>query len=140
MKNKPLYWYKQSSVIPFQFEKNILKLLVITSVKKKKWIFPKGIIEQNLTPKESAIKEAFEEAGVSGELLETQLGNYSYKKWGGKCEVRVYGLKVTEILNDYEENFRERKWIEIGEVEQYIQNKKLFNIVKYLDEYLRSTK
>lgn len=140
MKNKPLYWYKQSSVIPYQFKKDKLRLLIITSVKKKKWIFPKGIIEEDMTPEKSAAKEAYEEAGVVGELLNKELGFYTHKKWGGECEVKVFGLLVTGILEDYEESFRDRKWIEINEIEKYITNKNILDIVKNLDDYLKTNK
>jgi 8-oxo-dGTP pyrophosphatase MutT (NUDIX family) len=42
--------YSQSAVIPFQLKKNRIKILLITSLKTKQWIFPKGIIEEHLTP------------------------------------------------------------------------------------------
>jgi phosphohistidine phosphatase len=127
---KPNYWYQQSSVIPFQLNNGKLKVLIITSRKKKRWIFPKGIIEVDLSPEESAKKEALEEAGVKGELLTRLIGEYEYNKWGGKCNVKVYGLKVLTILSEWEEDFRERKWIGIDEVGNYIKQNKVLNIVK----------
>ena len=130
MKNKPKYWYKQSAVIPFRKTDGKMEVLIITTRKKKKWIFPKGIIEENLTARESATKEAFEEAGITGELLAHNLGKYTYKKWGGNCKVKVYGLRVNTILNNWEEDFRERKWIDILDVEKFIDNPKLLEIIR----------
>jgi len=135
MKNKPEYWYKQSSVVPFRIVGNKVEILVIKTRKKKKWIFPKGIIEVGLSARESAIKEAFEEAGVKGKLLTEKLGGFSYKKWGGKCKVKVYGLEVITILDIWEENFRERKWIEISNAEKYISESEVLNILIKLKEY-----
>ena len=58
--------FSQSAVIPYRLSKNGLEILLITSLKRKHWIVPKGYIEFNLTPFESAKKEAYEEAGVLG--------------------------------------------------------------------------
>ena len=52
--------YPQSAVIPFQVKKNRIKILLITSLKAKQWIIPKGIIEKTMTPQESALQEAEE--------------------------------------------------------------------------------
>ena len=132
MKNKPEYWYKQSAVIPFRYIGEATEVLIITTRKKKKWIFPKGIIELNMSARESALKESFEEAGLRGILRSKKLGNYSYKKWGGICKVKVYALEVKSIVNIWEENFRERKWVEINEVEKYIKEKEILKILTKL--------
>ena len=70
-----------------------------------------------------------EEAGIKGKLLPHKLGSYTYKKWGGKCKVKYMDLKVDTILDDWEENFRERKWIDILMLEN-IFNVKLNKIIK----------
>ncbi len=138
MKNKPDYWYKQSSVIPYRIINNKIEVLIISSRKKKKWIFPKGIVELDLSARESAIKEAFEEAGISGKLSPNRLGRYSYKKWGGKCKVKVYALKINKILDAWEESFRDRKWIEINNTSEYIKDKKILAIVNKLKFQLQN--
>ena len=129
MKSKPEYWYKQSAVIPFRNTEDGVEVLLITSIKKKKWIFPKGIVEENLTSRESSIKEAFEEAGIKGELLPQKFGKYKYKKWGGTCKVKVYALNVDTVFDSWAEEFRERKWVKLREVDKFIKSKKLLNIV-----------
>lgn len=130
MKNKPKYWYKQSAVIPFRKSGEKLEILLVTTRKKRKWIIPKGIVEESLSSRQSAAKEAFEEAGIEGELLPNKIGKYTYKKWGGICKVKVYALRVVTILDFWEEDFRERKWIDILDVEEYIENIKLLEIIK----------
>jgi phosphohistidine phosphatase len=132
MRKKPDYWYKQSAVIPFRIINNKIEVLLIKTRKNKKWIFPKGIIENGYTAKSSAEKEAIEEAGVKGKLTEKKLGKYSYKKWGGKCKVKVYGLEVDTIFDTYEEDFRERKWIAIDIAADYIFFDKLLEIIHEL--------
>ena len=43
-------------------------------------MLPKGHINSNMTPCQSAIKEAFKEAGVHGKVPKTSLGTYTYGK------------------------------------------------------------
>lgn len=138
MKNKPEYWYEQSAVIPFRKTAEMVEVLIITSTKKRKWIFPKGIIEENLTARESSVKEALEEAGVKGELLPEKLGAYKYKKWGGRCKVKVYALNVNSILDKWEEQYRDRKWVKINEIHNYIKNDNIIELANKLNNILIS--
>ena len=136
MKRKPDYWYIQSSVIPFRIKNGNLGLCIISSRKKKKWLFPKGIVESGLSTGESALKEAIEEAGVYGILLKPSVGKYIYSKWGGECQVEVYGLRVTKVLKTWEEDFRSRKWIDVKDLKKYILKDDLIQIVNNLIKFL----
>jgi 8-oxo-dGTP pyrophosphatase MutT (NUDIX family) len=114
--------YPQSSVIPFQFENNKIRILLITSINSGKWIFPKGIIEANLTPEQSALQEAFEEGGIEGEIVNIPLGKYTYQKWGGTCEVVVFPMRVTKVLEDWPEaGQRKRKWNTINKAMKLLE-------------------
>lgn len=135
---KPEYWYKQSSVIPYRIINEKLEILFITTRKKKKWIFPKGIVEEGLTPRQSSVKEALEEAGIKGKLLSKKVGSYSYKKWGGMCNVEVFGLEVTTIFNDWEENFRDRIWVNPHEFKDYINDENNLELLFKLQAILKS--
>jgi len=127
--------YPQSAVIPFQVKKHHIKILIITSLKSKQWIFPKGIIENYLTPQESALQEAGEEAGVEGNVLDIELGEYSYRKWGGICNVMVYPMLVTRVLEDWPEaEIRKRKWVSIDKAEKFISKKELLKLLKKFEE------
>lgn len=63
-----------------------------------------------MTPCESALKEALEEAGAVGDADETPVGVYSYEKWGGICTVSVFAMKVIKLNDTWPEDFRERRW------------------------------
>ena len=127
------YIYKQSGVIPFKIEEGILKVLVITSRRTKQWIFPKGIVELNMSPQESAEEEAFEEAGVSGKVFNKELGSYTVKKWGGECTVTLYPMKVTKEIDNWPESFmRKRKWFSINEACKNIAKEEIVNILRRL--------
>ncbi len=82
--------FRQSSVLPYRLGKKGLEVLMITSMKRKRWIIPKGIVEPDMTPWDSAAKEALEEAGVEGDVSSQKIGRYHYEKWGGLCRCDVF--------------------------------------------------
>lgn len=129
MKTKPDYWYKQSAIIPYRLIDEEIEVLLITSQKKKHWVIPKGIVEKDLLPFDSAKKEALEEAGVTGKVDMKIIGKYKYKKWGDKCYVEVYSMEVETVYKYWLESFRERRWVKYNEIIKYIDNKKLMKII-----------
>lgn len=113
MRDRPAYYYTQSSVIPYRIKDGKVEILVVMSSKRKHWVLPKGISEPALSLQESAAKEAFEEAGVVGEVAEELVGTYTYDKWGAECTVKVYPMRVTRELpeKEWEEKHRGREWL-----------------------------
>jgi 8-oxo-dGTP pyrophosphatase MutT (NUDIX family) len=106
--------FNQSGVIPYRKNEGILEILLITSIKRKKWIIPKGYIEFNLSPFESAKKEAFEEAGIIGSNETVELGTIKLKKGIGITNMIIFSMEVIKILDDYpEKELRKRKWFTI---------------------------
>ena len=67
------------------------KVLMITSRNSGRWILPKGHIEKGQTPRDAVTVEAYEEAGLKGQVAETKIGSYFYKKADRKD---VKGFKV----------------------------------------------
>jgi len=109
---RPAYYYNQSSVIPYRYNKGKLEILLILSSKKNHYVIPKGIKEPGLTPRESAEKEALEEAGVKGKVALHPIGFYTYEKWEATCTVTVYPMEVTLMIDEkhWEEKHRGREW------------------------------
>jgi 8-oxo-dGTP pyrophosphatase MutT (NUDIX family) len=95
--------YQQSGVIPYRRVQDQLEILLITSIRRGHWIIPKGIIEPHLSPADSACKEAWEEAGIVGQVDGKPLGFYQYVKWGGVCRVRVFLLHVQTVYDQWSE-------------------------------------
>src|SRR6185436_20460387 len=92
-----------------------VQVMLITSRRGKRWTVPKGVVEPTLAPAASAAKEAFEEAGIRGELGSEPLGAFEYEKWGGTCHVEVYALHVREELDEWpESDRRQRRWLDIA--------------------------
>ena len=113
LRDRPAYYYTQSAIIPYRIEQGRLQILVVRSSQKKHWVVPKGIADPGRTLQESAAKEAFEEAGVEGEVEQQAIGAYRYAKWGATCTVSVYPLRVSRMLSDHEweESHRGRRWV-----------------------------
>jgi len=62
LRDRPSYYYRQSSVIPYRFKHQRIEILLITSSSNKHWVVPKGIHEPGMSARSSAAKEALEEA------------------------------------------------------------------------------
>jgi 8-oxo-dGTP pyrophosphatase MutT (NUDIX family) len=138
---KPESYYNQSAVIPYRYSKSKLEILLITSIKQKQWIIPKGIIEDNLSPQESACKEAFEEAGISGRVVGDMIGEYTYEKWGGVCRVRVYLFEVDTLHKSWPElHLRERRWFSLEKAKKVVHSQQVIDILTSLSETLRTLK
>ena len=122
--------FDQSAVIPFREKSGKTEILLITT-RKGNWTIPKGIIEDDLSPQESALKESVEEAGVWGLVSQKKVGTYDYKKWGGVCHVKVYTMKVTKVYSKWEEkSFRERLWVSAEKAVKMVSKKGLARIIK----------
>jgi phosphohistidine phosphatase len=133
-RDRPAYYYTQSSVIPYRVRDGKLEVLVIASSKKHHLVVPKGIKDPGLSPCESAAKEALEEAGIEGEIAEAALGSYTCEKWGATCTVAVYPMKVTRLIpeEEWEESHRGREWVTPDMAASRLKQKELRPLVKKL--------
>jgi 8-oxo-dGTP pyrophosphatase MutT (NUDIX family) len=130
--------FSQSAVIPYRISKKGLEILLITSLKKKNWIVPKGYIEFNLTPFESAKKEAYEEAGVLGSNETLEVGSFKLEKPIGHCMIKVFTMEVYEVLENYPEiNDRKRKWFTPEEAVEAISIPEIAEMIKELNYKLK---
>jgi 8-oxo-dGTP pyrophosphatase MutT (NUDIX family) len=132
--------FEQSAIIPYKIEEEELKILLITSIRKKKWIIPKGFIEFNLSPFESAKKEAFEEAGVIGTNETFELGSFSLNKYGGLTKIIVYSMEVEKYKDAYpEKNLRKRKWFTVLEAIETVSIPEVKELISSLQEKVKSS-
>ncbi len=128
--------YKQAAAVPFLTEKERVRVLLITSRKSGNWIFPKGLIEPGDSPVFTAMKEAMEEAGISGEIIPRVIFRYRYPKWDGLCHVSVYPLKVSDLLKHFEEEReRKRRWFDLDDAVAAVQKTVLKEALTAFKEY-----
>ena len=132
MQSKPDYYYRQSAVIPFRRGRSGFEVLLITNRKRCRWIVPKGVVEPDLSPADSAAKEAYEEAGIKGRVLPDPLGFYEYEKWGGTCRVEVYAMEVEQELETWPEGFRDREWVSAAQAAERVREPELKGLIEGL--------
>lgn len=137
---RPAYYYRQSSVIPYRMKKGKPQVLLILSSGGKRWVVPKGIVEPGLSPAESALIEAEEEAGAKGKVSGPALGTYVYEKWGAPIRVEVFAMEVSRLMDapQWAESHRGRQWVSLAEAREQLAQKGLLALLDRLQERLAS--
>ena len=127
---KPVWYYSQSAAIPYRLKNGKFQILLITTRGRKRWIVPKRIVEQDLSPTESALQEAYEEAGVKGRIRTKPVGGFQYQKWGGTCSVTVFPLAVEEVLDKWPDSkVRQRKWVSVQAAQDMVDEPDLKRMI-----------
>ncbi|BCR06820.1 hypothetical protein DESUT3_38890 [Desulfuromonas versatilis] len=130
---KPEWFFRQSGVIPYRWHQGQLQVLLVTTRRRRHWIIPKGIIEPDMSPAESAVNEAWEEAGLRGSLHRLAVGEYRYAKWGGMCTVQVFLFRVAQIEEDWPEaGIRWRQWLSVEEAAHRVREPEMGRILERL--------
>ena len=124
----PLRRLLQSGTIPYRERPSGVEFLLVTS-QRGNWIFPKGIVEPNESPEDTAVKETREEAGVSGMLVSGPLGSYDDFKWRTECTVQLYLLRYLEDVHWEEGDLRERRWCGYEEAMRLIKKDELRDLL-----------
>ncbi|MGA7540209.1 MAG: NUDIX hydrolase [Steroidobacteraceae bacterium] len=108
----------QYGALPYRKSKTAgVEVLLVTSRETKRWIIPKGWPIKGLSPKKSAAREAYEEAGVLGAIRNKPIGRYVYNKMLNErtvaipCQVRVFPLRVRRQGKTWpERQQRDARW------------------------------
>ncbi len=122
------YFYEpvmQASAIPYEVTEEGIRVCLIATQSKKRWVFPKASLEGRCS-REVAIRAAREEAGVSGRISEKPVGRY--KRLKGSCLylVEVFPLEVTAYLRGWREiGERQRRWVDATQAAQVLVNPEL---------------
>jgi len=102
----PVYWDKAGK----------LRVLMVTSRDRGRWVMPKGWLMDGKTPWMAAEIEALEEAGAVGFISDKPVGKYYYdKRLEGsdtvRCCVTLYPLVVENLKRRWKESKqRKRHW------------------------------
>jgi 8-oxo-dGTP pyrophosphatase MutT (NUDIX family) len=130
----------QYGALPYRLHGDAaVEVLLVTSRATRRWIIPKGWPIKGLKPGEAAAREAYEEAGVRGNV-ERAIGNYVYDKYSKTrqastpCTVHVFPLVVTRQLQDWPEaKEREAQWYSIAEAASLVGNVGLSALILRLE-------
>lgn len=97
------------------------EILLIRSLDTNRWILPKGWPMRGKTLAQAAEIEAWEEAGVRGEIAAESIGYFTTEKRRGSgvkqpARVQVYSLRVTGISDEFpESHLRKSQWFSVAE-------------------------
>jgi 8-oxo-dGTP pyrophosphatase MutT (NUDIX family) len=118
---------RQAAAIPLRGG----KICLITSSNGKRWIIPKGLIEPGQTAGETALQEAWEEAGLVGTLNPEPVGSFLYDKWCGTCHVTVFMMEVSEVVQEWpERSLRQRNWLSVASALARIEDEGLVEVLR----------
>ena len=128
----------QFGALCWRVRKNKLQMLLVTTRRTRRWVVPKGWPMDGATPAESAAAEAFEEAGVRGEVSERCVGIFTYTKEMSDgdlpCVVAVFPIHAGTILDDWpEKDMRRRRWLTPRKAAALVQEPELARILLDFD-------
>jgi 8-oxo-dGTP pyrophosphatase MutT (NUDIX family) len=135
----------QFAALPWRIsEGGMREVMLLTSRETHRWVVPKGWPMRGRKPAEVASQEAYEEAGLVGQVVGKQpIGNFHYAKRLAKkailCEVRVFLFRVERELDDWpEKGQRQGRWFDAAEAATLVEEGGLAEIIsRFAGSYVR---
>ena len=127
---------RQVAALPWRQGEAGVEVMMITSRETRRWVIPKGGRMVGKTDPQAAAQEAYEEAGIQGETLDTVVGHFRYDKrlkTGAlqACVVAVYPLEVLIQLGAWpEDQQRQRRWMTQAEAAASVHEPDLANLIR----------
>ena len=132
----------QIGAICWRMHRAKVEVLLITSRDTGRWVIPKGWPMEGLSEAEAASIEAWEEAGVRGDIAPESLGSFDYDKVLSAtkaipCTVTVFGLRVAALHTDFpERKQRRRKWFAAEKAARKVAEPELRQLLKAIAKQL----
>lgn len=129
---------KQYAALPWRLTGAGREVLLISSRDTGRWVIPKGWPIKGLSPAETAAREAYEEAGLGGQISKKPIGEFNYDKrlndgTSQPCRVEVYALERMIQHREWpEQSQRKRKWFSVPEAAEAVQEPELKQIIRKL--------
>ena len=112
-------------VVPFRVLASGKVEVLIISTRQKNWSFPKGNLMKIIGPRRTALLEAYEEAGIDGNLHSRPIPCTIDRT----C-VYFFPMEVTKLFDDWPEStFRKRKWIQIKKARKMLHHREMGKIL-----------
>ena len=124
--------------IPFDIRDDQIALLFVTSQTRGRWILPKGLAKEGETHAETCQREGFEEAGVSGIVMDdfpmTLPINKKSADEGNAVPVTYYPMLVEEQSDEWPEaDKRERHWALLSDADKVVHREDLLALVRQFE-------
>jgi 8-oxo-dGTP pyrophosphatase MutT (NUDIX family) len=127
--------FMQYAALPYVSAGDRLLVCLVTSRETKRWIVPKGWAKAGTPGPLVAADEAFEEAGIVGNVGAQALGSYEYRKKlhvfaYATCRVTVYPLHADHQLRDWPERHQRRlAWLDPQEAARRVREADLAKMI-----------
>lgn len=130
---------KQLGVLAYEFHRDQVWLVLVTNRKGTRWILPKGQPEASLSGKKVAIMEAYEEAGILGEInREIAPVEVEVQTNRGRVRLIVYPMRIRKLMSKFPENkLRKRLLLDSEKALRKLDKKPLKICVKKLVKKLK---
>ena len=131
----------QVAALPYRIDDDgQVDILLITTRRTKRYIFPKGWRMKGRSDADAAAQEAKEEAGIIGTVSKHPIGQYFYWKelarMSTKIRVSVYALAVSEQLWQWpEQDQRSRIWVHPDRAAAMISDRALIPFIKEVQRF-----
>jgi len=132
----------QYGALPYRIVDGKVEVLLVTSRGTGRWVIPKGWPMKGRKPHEAAQREAYEEAGLVGNVGTAEIGSFEYGKRLSPrltvtCTVRVFPLDVDRQLDKWPESKqREARWFPVEDAASAVQEPELGNLIRWLPDMI----
>lgn len=129
----------QYAALPWRYSGANREVLLISSRDTGRWVIPKGWPIKGLTPAETAAREAYEEAGLGGQVSKKPIGAFEYGKRLDNgvvlpTKVEVFALEQMVQHPDWpEQGQRKRQWFSVPDAAEAVDEPELKNIIRKLE-------
>jgi 8-oxo-dGTP pyrophosphatase MutT (NUDIX family) len=129
----------QYAALCYRIRKEKPQFLLVTSRGTGRWIVPKGWPIKGKTPAKTALREAWEEAGVRGRVGKDAIGMFAYRKLLGRkrmahCVALVYPVEVKSLdISFPESKQRRRKWFGRKKAAARVAEPELAELIRTFD-------
>ena len=126
---------RQAAAIAYLPESEPLRFVLVTTRRTRRWTLPKGGVEEGFNGPATAVREAWEEAGVLGPAEPAPIGAFRARKvrppdvW--PIEVEVFPVAVSEIRDRWPEaGERRRRFVTVEEARVLLGDPELVRIIE----------
>ncbi len=124
---------RQVGVLPFMRDPSGMRIVLVTNFRGKRWMVPKGELEEGLTSMETAVQEAYEEGGIIGIPHPIPAGHYVMRKRGLTLKVDLFALEVQHLLKRWPEmKHRRRRVVDPAKAQKIVGDASLGQVLAAL--------
>ena len=128
----------QFAALCYRMKGDKLQVCIVTTRNTGRWILPRGWPTHKATAHDGAAIEAYEEAGVRGQVFPNAVGTYVYDKpivdEIAPVLVVVYAIHATDVAKSWpEKKQRKRRWVSLKKAASKFDEPGLRQIVASFD-------